>query len=240
MNTTLDFEDQGMRVRSISGSSKHFIREDGMKLFKRKDGSVTYYKGHEHRNGYTSISTAEGQLTAHRVVAQAFIPNPDDLPIVDHIDNNGYNNHVSNLRWVTNQQNAINYHTEQKGTKPIERNPEYNALQQINALTTELAAAQCVAKEQSAKASSYLAALKDSVLGNDVDPAVLAKLQIGTTIIVNGKTYGGVGSAASHIVAAELAAGVVRNKATISKELRRFLQGKRPQWIMYDKYTVGY
>lgn len=41
----------------------------------------------------------------HRLVAMAFVPNPDNLPVVDHIDSDKTNNAASNLRWCTNQQN---------------------------------------------------------------------------------------------------------------------------------------
>jgi hypothetical protein len=61
-----------------------------------------------HTTGYMRVALGRGkQKYIHRLVAQAFLPNPDNLPQVDHMDGNRTNNHVSNLRWVTVQQNAI-------------------------------------------------------------------------------------------------------------------------------------
>ena len=42
----------------------------------------------------------------HRLVAEAFIPNPDNLKEVNHIDGNHDNNQVSNLEWITHQANV--------------------------------------------------------------------------------------------------------------------------------------
>lgn len=44
----------------------------------------------------------------HRLVANAFIPNPENYPWIDHIDGNPLNNNVNNLRWCTPLMNAKN------------------------------------------------------------------------------------------------------------------------------------
>lgn len=45
--------------------------------------------------------------TVHRLVAQVFIPNESQLPQVNHIDGNTFNNNVSNLEWVTASENQL-------------------------------------------------------------------------------------------------------------------------------------
>lgn len=55
----------------------------------------------------------------HQVVAKAFIPNPNDLPEVNHKDENKENNHVTNLEWCTREYN-MNYGT---GLERMKRHP---------------------------------------------------------------------------------------------------------------------
>ena len=62
----------------------------------------------------------------------------------------------------------------------------------------------------------------------------------GKKVTIDGKVFKSAGEGAEYIVTEELKVGRTRNKATISKELRRFLQGKRPSWEMYNKYVVTY
>jgi hypothetical protein len=45
----------------------------------------------------------------HRCVALTFIPNPDELPVVNHIDGVKWNNHVSNLEWLSQKYNHIHF-----------------------------------------------------------------------------------------------------------------------------------
>jgi len=42
----------------------------------------------------------------HRLVAQAFVPNPNNLPVIDHIDHDRANNSATNLRWITQGDNV--------------------------------------------------------------------------------------------------------------------------------------
>ena len=44
----------------------------------------------------------------HRLIALQFVPNPDHLPYVDHINRNKHDNHIENLRWVTARENQLN------------------------------------------------------------------------------------------------------------------------------------
>lgn len=69
-------------------------------------------KVHISCHGYYQINlrhnSTKASFKVHRLVAEAFVPNPVGKLYVDHIDRNKQNNVVSNLRWVTNVENQEN------------------------------------------------------------------------------------------------------------------------------------
>ena len=64
----------------------------------------------ELRTGYYSVSLMKNRKRKkhriHRLVAIAFIPNPDNLPTINHKDENKLNNYVDNLEWCTAKYNS--------------------------------------------------------------------------------------------------------------------------------------
>ena len=83
------------RVRSLAR-----MRID--KKGRRKPIPEKMLKMHD-RKGYDSVTLQDmgrkAIMSVHRLVAMAFIPNPDNLPVINHRDENPKNNQVSNLEW---------------------------------------------------------------------------------------------------------------------------------------------
>lgn len=55
----------------------------------------------ESKKGYKFVKLGSKRVRVHRLVAEAFTDNPNNYPIVDHIDKQRDNNNVQNLRWCT-------------------------------------------------------------------------------------------------------------------------------------------
>ena len=103
--------------RDIRGYEGRYLISSLGRVYSNSRGrimSITYDK-----YGYLQVclcKTGERKLyRVHRLVAQSFIPNPNNLPEVNHKDENKINNCVSNLEWCTSKYNS-NY-----GTRNIRR-----------------------------------------------------------------------------------------------------------------------
>lgn len=57
------------------------------------------------KKGYLTVNIKGKTTYVHRLVAEAFIPNPDNLPQVNHKNTRKNDNNVSNLEWNTNKEN---------------------------------------------------------------------------------------------------------------------------------------
>lgn len=83
------------------------------KLTVYSDGTIAsdkeVKKQYENSDGYMEISVGarpQTRLKVHRLVAMAFLDNPENKPQVNHIDGNKKNNDVSNLEWATARENV--------------------------------------------------------------------------------------------------------------------------------------
>jgi len=75
-------------------------------------------------NGYNRVRLYDKNVGknyfVHRLVAEYFLPNPDNKPQINHIDGNKLNNHISNLEWNTHSENQLHrVNILNKGVKKI-------------------------------------------------------------------------------------------------------------------------
>lgn len=97
------------RVKSLERYVKHY--KGGVRLKKEIILEPVIVCGYFKVNLYKENILK--QFSIHRLVAQAFIPNPDNLPEVNHKDENKQNNNATNLEWVNDKYNT-NYGTRNK------------------------------------------------------------------------------------------------------------------------------
>lgn len=93
--------------KDIEGYEDLYEVSDEGRVRNKKTGRIL--KPGKDSCGYPQVILCKDGTTrsfsVHRLVAKAFIPNPDNKPEVDHIDKNRSNNNVDNLRWVNHQEN---------------------------------------------------------------------------------------------------------------------------------------
>lgn len=254
------------------------ISTDGAVYRHYKSGAVKQLSPRQNGSGYLIVALSRNAevktCVVHRLVAEAFIPNTENLPMVDHIDEDKTNNTVNNLRWCDAKSNAEYYNTKdgrahhiELGRKRKKKLKEYEHLlamkvKEITALKKEVALQQKILdkKEEVIRAllvdletARQALALEAKLLSEETDRKYAGYINTsgikfnsvddmvaltGKPITVDNCLFNSCKAAAKYIAQKEAEYGRIRKEATISKELRRYLQGLRPSWKMYGKYNI--
>ena len=87
------------------GNTGYYATEDG-NIINGKNGRVLKPYS-DCSKGYVCVDIKGKKYKVHRLIAEAFLPNPEHKPQINHIDGDKTNNKISNLEWCTNSENAI-------------------------------------------------------------------------------------------------------------------------------------
>ena len=101
-------------MKDIKGfEGRYAATKDGRVWSYRRSGAkggwlslVTHWKGYSTCTLYKGTRKSGRNIFVHRLIAETFIPNPENKPCINHIDANKLNNHVKNLEWCTQKENT--------------------------------------------------------------------------------------------------------------------------------------
>lgn len=148
-----DFENEIWKEINIENEDTSGYYISSLGRFKNRKGVIMKdYK--PHHSGYIYLRVNIKKYALHRLVAYAFIQNPENKLVVNHIDGNKLNNKVENLEWLTCSENNIHAHkiglTKGHKRKIIQYDLEMNQIQNFHTI-----------KEASEKLSISLSCIKD-------------------------------------------------------------------------------
>ena len=109
-----------MEYKIIEDFPKYEINEEG-NIRNKKTGRIMkpYMMKSYYRITLIKEKGKRDSAPVHRLLALAFIPNPENKPIIDHINRIKTDNRLSNLRWATFKENAENVERHKKGHKKV-------------------------------------------------------------------------------------------------------------------------
>lgn len=119
------------RIATLSHTVSFTSVYNGVEVKKTFNAKQCLRKLHRGKYGYMECTLRDGKriklMKVHRIVAEAFIPNPQSLPSINHKDEDKTNNKVENLEWCTCLYND-NYGTRNKRLKKSVSNAHKNGL----------------------------------------------------------------------------------------------------------------
>lgn len=162
------------KIVIIDGKETNYIITSDGRVFNRttKRELKGTYKSKEYHCVQLAVDGKMKSVMTHRLVAQAFCENPNNYTIVDHIDRNKLNNDYTNLRWVSNRENAKNVDTKKHKIKK-----EYFDFteQEVKPLLIN---------------SNYIATKDGMIINKNTGRVLKGTLRNGyVRVCINGKTY---------------------------------------------------
>ena len=144
-------------TKEIPGFPGIYVTDSGEIFSELRHG--IYLKQQPDNKGYlrvrVTINGQKKQLKVHRVVAEAFVPNPMNKPQVNHKDGNKHNNRADNLEWVTNQENADHAMANGLWANVFAASKRTNDARKTPMLVTDLATGETVWFESMSDAERY-------------------------------------------------------------------------------------
>ena len=97
-----------MKQVDIKGFEDYQITDNGLVWSKKRNVFLKPSLSAGYNHVILCNDGKQKTFLVHRLVAEAFIPNPENKPCVDHINGDRTDNSVENLRWVTPRENSNN------------------------------------------------------------------------------------------------------------------------------------
>ena len=101
-------EQQAIEFVTINEYPDYEILNDFPYTIRRKDNHYEVKECINKSNGYASVCINSNKINKHQIIAKQFLPNPNNLPQVDHLNKDRSDYHLSNLRWVSVRENMRN------------------------------------------------------------------------------------------------------------------------------------